>query len=88
VEPAFAPVLPVQTIQEQTMPPTKRNRRPHSGRTAEPARIRRFDAHEGTLAAARRLFNDMESGATSASPRTDGEENSIRIAPERHRLAG
>ena len=69
------------------MPPMKRNRSANGGRPAEPPRISRFEAHEGTLAAARRLFNAMESGAASAAPRTNSEETSTRISLERKTLA-
>ena len=66
------------------MSPTNRNRPPNGGPRSERPLIRRFDANEGTLDAARRLFNAMESGAAAATPGTTGKEPSAS-RPSRER---
>lgn len=68
------------------MSPTNRNRPPNGGRRSERPLIRRFDANEGTLEAARRLFNAMEASAEPATTGTAGKEASVsRPARERRR---
>lgn len=71
------------------MPPTNRNRPPNGGRRSERAVIRRFDANEGTLDAARQLFNAMESAAAPTTIGPTGKERSApRIPSERRRITG
>ncbi len=70
------------------MSPTNRNRLPNGGRRSERPLIRRFDANEGTLEAARRLFNAMESGAAAATIGTTEKESSSRPSRDRRRIAG
>ncbi len=66
---------------------TNRNRAPNGGRPSERPLIRRFDANEGTLDAARRIFNAMESGAAPATIGTTGKDDSVtRPSRERHRI--
>ena len=71
------------------MSPTKPIRKPNGRPQAEPPRIRRFEANEGALATARRLFNAMESGAGPSKAGTTGQESTVtHLSRELHHTRG